>query len=111
MFTALAILTILKYKLKILYGYKREKIPVKTIWFVWMFIICTVFGCLLLPTLTVDRKISDKGVKIMNGIFQPFYLVFLSSLSIWLTIELAEKFKLHNELDILKRIIWLEVII
>lgn len=96
MFTALAILTLLKYKLKIRYTYKREKIPKNIILFVRIFIVCTILGCLLLPGLTIDRKISNKGAKVMNGLFQTFYLLLLSFISFWLTKKLAAKFKLHN---------------
>jgi hypothetical protein len=67
MFTALAIITMLKYKLKIDFAYKNNQIPARTVYLIWLISIFTVIGCILLPTLTKNKNFSDKATRIMNA--------------------------------------------
>jgi hypothetical protein len=96
MFTALAIITMLKYKICIHYTFANQKIPTKVQLGIWAFTGVTVLVCILLPSLTVDPYISDRGCKWMNVLVQTSLLLSLSGASMYLAYILNRNFKLHN---------------
>jgi len=67
MFTALAIITMLKCKLRIYYGFKGERIPSAVIKSVQIFTIITVIGCILIFCIAASKSISDVVSKSING--------------------------------------------
>lgn len=96
MFTALAIITLLKYKTKLNFCFKNERIPDRVTYSFHLFCAITLAGCVLLPLLTVDTHISDKGSHIMNFTIQTTYLIFLSLCSLLLSYRVASNFNLIN---------------
>lgn len=92
MFTALAIITMFKYKVNIYYTCAKQKIPTRVKLGIWAYTVLTVVFCILLPSLTVDRNISDRGCYAMNIIVLTSLLVTLSAASLYLAHILCKYF-------------------
>lgn len=111
MFTALAIITMLKYKLRIEYTFKSQKIPISIVWGINCFTGMVVICCVFLPTVTTDRHVSDKAVLVLEIILQSCLLISLSVSSALIFWRLRRHFKLHNQWEVGKRVLCLEVMI
>jgi hypothetical protein len=85
MFTALAIITLFKYKIRIHYAFKNEQIPSSIILLLQFLVVVTVFGVILLAVLTANKNISDKGSKINNIVLQTIFLLSLSGMNFFMT--------------------------
>jgi len=111
MFTALAIITLFKYKIRIHYAFKNEQIPSTIILLLQFLVVITVFGVILLAVLTADENISDLGSKVINIVLQTLFLLSLSGLNFFTTKQLTKKFDLHNQDEISSKLFYLEVLI
>lgn len=92
MFTALAIITLLRYKVRLNFVFKNEKIPDSVTLSLHFFAAFTVIICIILPLLTVDPKISDKASHYMNLTIQSGYLIGLSITSFLLSKKVMSNF-------------------
>lgn len=106
----MAIITLIKYKLRIEYAYLDEIIPNTMVWAVNSYTVLIVFLSFLLPSLTIDRKISDVANKAINYALQGFILISLSALSLFNFFRLKQHLKRHNS-PAYSRFIGLEVMI
>ena len=96
MFTSLAILCLIEYKAGLLYGFENQPIPRRFKYSLVAMALYIVFMSILLPSLTIDRSISNTGCKAMNFIVQTSFLIAMSGLSAYLTVKLLKYFRLHN---------------
>lgn len=78
MFSGLAIITMIKYKIQIEYLFKNEKIQKRTQYSVNGFIVVLIVGSFLLPTLSVNKHVSNSVTKTLNILLQTSLLVSLS---------------------------------
>jgi hypothetical protein len=100
-----------KYKLKVYYQFDCSSIP-KTEQRVQQAMTALLFVLmLLLPSISVSRKVSDLAAKTVNLILQLSFLLALSAISLRLTYKLRERFDTHNLYFAKTRISWLEVLI
>ncbi len=111
MFTALAIITMLKYKVRLNFVFKNEKIPNSVTLLLHFFTAFTVLGCIVLPLMMVDPHISDRATRITNYTVQFSYLLTLSATSLLLSYKVMSNFNLINHHSISVRVKWLEVMI
>ena len=110
-FTALAIICMQKYKLKVYYQFDCSSIP-KTEQRVQQAMTALLFVLmLLLPSISMSRKVSDLAAKTVNLVLQLSFLLALSAISLRLTYKLRERFDTHNLYFAKTRISWLEVLI
>ena len=110
-FTALAIICMQKYKLKVYYQFNCSTIPkseqrVQQAMTALLFVLM-----LLLPSISVSRKVSDLAAKTVNLVLQLSFLLALSAISLRLTYKLRIRFDTHNLYFAKSRMFWLEVLI
>jgi hypothetical protein len=90
---------------------KQIELPLRTENGFYVLQILTVILFIIIPAVMVDKRVSDRQVKLMNLIIQTSYLLLLMSISAVFAARLIRYMTYHNMAEIKGRIISLEVVI
>lgn len=66
MFTALAITTMIRYKITIEYSFVNSHIPKMLKTFIWGSTSYLILACIILPAVSIDNNVSDLANRLIN---------------------------------------------
>lgn len=66
MFTALAITTLIRYKITIEYSFVNTKVPIFIRKLIWLSTTYLILACIILPSVAIDNNVNDLTNKLTN---------------------------------------------